>query len=115
MLPASQIWQSDLTTADRIFYVNNNPILAPPGHPLLRRALARATQKLLGSKVRPEIQSTTGPGNLTASLAAHARELHAAGVALNYELIRDWSAIAETRWNLSYRNDARNWRNMDAG
>lgn len=115
MLPASQIWQSDLTTADRIFYVNNNPIIAPPGHPLLRRALARATQKLLWSKVRPEIQSTTGPGNLTASLAAHTRELHAAGVALDYELIRDWSAIAETRWNLSYRNDARNWRNMDAG
>lgn len=113
MLEASRIWQSDLTTADRIFYVNNNPIIAPPGHPLLRRALTRATQKLLGSKMRLEIQSTTGPGNLTASLAAHARELREAGAPRDYELIRDWSSIGETRWNLSYRDDARNWRNVD--
>ena len=37
-----------------------------------------------------------------------------AGAPLDFELLRDWEAIAETRWELSYRNDARNWRNMDA-
>ncbi|ESZ61602.1 glycosyltransferase [Mesorhizobium sp. L103C131B0] len=113
MITAAQIWQHDLPTANRIFYVNNNPIIAPPRHPLLRRALARATERLLGRRPRPEIQSTTGPGNLTASLAAHAHALQGVGADLDFELIRDWSVIAETRWDLSYRNDARNWRNMD--
>ena len=27
---------------------------------------------------------------------------------LDYELLHDWEAIAETRWELSYRGDARN-------
>ena len=114
MIAAGQIWQRDLPTADRIFYVNNNPIAAPRSHPLLQRALHRATDKLLGGEARPEIQSTTGPGNLTASLAAHARDLLAIGAGLDFELIHDWSAIAETRWELSYRKDARNWRSMGA-
>jgi len=113
MVPASEIWRPDLTTAERIFYVNNDPIAAPPGHPVLARALRRATARLLGADPRPEIQSTTGPGNLTAALAAHARELLVARSPLDFELLHDWEAIAETRWNLSYRNDGRNWRNMD--
>src|ERR1700734_2663988 len=51
------------------FYVNNNPLVAPPFHPVVRLALARSTRILLsqaGSQL--DIQSTTGPGNLTASL-----------------------------------------------
>lgn len=114
MVPAAEIWRTDLPTAGRIFYVNNDPIAAPAGHPVLRRALARATERLLGEDPPPEIQSTTGPGNLTAALAAHARELKAAGAPLDFELLHDWEAIAETRWELSYRGDVRNWRNMDA-
>lgn len=114
MIPASEIWQPDLPTAERIFYVNNDPIAAPPGHPVLVRALRRATARLLGPNPRPEIQSTTGPGNLTAALAAHAHDLLAANSPLDFELLPDWEAIAETRWDLSYRNDERNWRNMDA-
>jgi hypothetical protein len=35
-----------------------------------------------------------------------------AGTPLDCELLRDWETIAETRWELSYRADARNWRNM---
>ena len=61
----------------------------------------------------PEIQSTTGPGNFTAALAAHARELLVAEAPLDFEFMRAWEEIAETRWELSYRRDARNWRNMD--
>lgn len=113
MVPTVEIWRSDLRTEGRIFYVNNDPIAAPAGHPVLRRALARATEKLLGDDPRPEIQSTTGPGNLTAALVAHARDLVLAGAPLDFELLHDWDAIAETRWDLSYRGDARNWRNMD--
>jgi mannosyltransferase OCH1-like enzyme len=112
MVPATEIWRSDLPTDDLIYYVNNNPIAAPAGHPALQRALARATEKLLGEDSALEIQSTTGPGNLTAALAAHARELEVSGRPCDFELLRDWELIAEMRWNLSYRNDARNWRNV---
>lgn len=114
MLPVPEIWRADLPATKRIFYVNNNPLAAPAGHPVLRRALERATSKLLSTDRALDIQETTGPGNLTACLAAHALELRQAAKSPDYELLDDWSAIAETRWELSYRNDARNWRNMDA-
>lgn len=115
MVSAADIWCADLPTEGRIFYVNNDPIAAPAGHPVLRRALSRATGRLLGSDPRPEIQSTTGPGNLTAALTAHARDLVVAGAPFDFELLGDWEAIAETRWHLSYRDDGRNWRNMGSG
>lgn len=115
MAPAGDVWRPDLPTRRRIFYANNDPLAAAPGHPILTRALARATGLLLGGSSSLEIQSTTGPGNLTATLAAHAWELEASGRAPDFRFIRDWDAIAETRWELSYRGDARNWRNMDAG
>ena len=114
MVPASEIWRSDLPTDERIFYVNTDPIAAPAHHPVLKRALSRSTEKLLGKARFPEIQETTGPGNITASLAAHARDLMIRGAPLDFELLNDWESIAQTRWDLSYRNDARNWRNMDS-
>lgn len=112
MMPASEIWCTNLHTDDRIFYVNNDPIAAPAGHPVLRRALIRATEGLLGENPFPEIQTTTGPGNFTAALAAHAHHLQFKGLPIDFELLRDWEAIAEIRWDLSYRKDARNWRNV---
>lgn len=112
MLPTAEIWRADLCTNERIFYVNNNPIAAPAGHPIIRCALSRATDQLLGDELYPAIQSTTGPGNLTAALAAHARDLIVSGAPLDFEILRGWEDIAETRWQLSYRDDARNWRNM---
>lgn len=109
MVPAPEIRRPDLSTSRRIFYVNNNPIAAPPGHPVVRRALVRATDRLLGSELEPEIQSTTGPGNFSAALAAHARESRI----LDYELLLNWERTAESCWDLEYRSDDRNWRNMD--
>jgi hypothetical protein len=109
MVPAPELRRTDLSVEGRIFYVNNNPIAAPAGHPVVRRALARATDRLLGDEVAPEIQSTTGPGNLTAVLAAHARESQAS----DFELLLDWEETAAPCWDLAYRSDARNWRNMD--
>lgn len=114
MAPAAEIWQRDSPTEGRIFYVNNDPLAAPADHPVLRCALERATDKLLGNDLNPEIQSTTGPGNLTAALVAHARALIASCEPLDFEILSNWGAMAETRWDLSYRNDARNWRNMDS-
>jgi mannosyltransferase OCH1-like enzyme len=109
MVSAPQLRRKDLPTEGRIFYVNNNPIAAPASHPILRRALTRATDRLLGDEPAPEIQSTTGPGNLTAVLAAHARESHEP----DFELLLHWEETAEPRWDLAYRGDTRNWRNMD--
>jgi mannosyltransferase OCH1-like enzyme len=114
MVPAAELWRADLPMDGRIFYVNNDPIAAPAGHPVIGRALARATERLLGQDPLPEIQSTTGPGNLTAALAAHARDLTLVGASRDFELLRNWDAISRTRWELSYRGDARNWRNMGA-
>lgn len=113
MVPAMEIRRIDLPTEGRIFYLNNNPMAAPANHPILRRALTRATSILLGEDRDPEIQSTTGPGNLTASLAAHAAEIQEKCAPPDYELLVNWDTTAESCWDLEYRNDARNWRNMN--
>ncbi|MEN2709168.1 glycosyltransferase family 32 protein [Sphingomonas sp. NPDC092331] len=112
MMPNADIWRTDLPPGEHNFYVNNDPIAAPAGHPVLKRALERATELLLGGDNQPEIQATTGPGNLTTVLAAHAYTLILQGDALDFNLIRGWDAIAEMRWDLSYRGDERNWRNV---
>lgn len=101
----------DSPTLHRVFYVNNNPIAAPPGDPVLRRALERATRLLVSEARVDDIQSTTGPGNLTAALAAYAREEIEDGRSPNIDLLFDWESTAEPDWTLGYRHDARNWRN----
>lgn len=54
---------------ERIYYVNNNPIITGPGHAVIARALERSTTLLLATReANRDIQSLTGPGNLTASL-----------------------------------------------
>ena len=94
-----------------IFYVNNNPLVAPPSHPVVLLALARSTQILLSSTDgRPDIQSTTGPGNLTASLVRHAVASELAGTARDFAMLPNWDTISVSRWPLSYRSDERNWR-----
>lgn len=112
MMPSADIWRTDLPPGERNFYVNNDPIAAPSGHLVLQQALERATKLLLQGGNLPEIQATTGPGNLTMVLAAHAHTMISHGGALDFNLIRGWEAIAEMRWDLSYRGDERNWRNV---
>lgn len=104
-----------ITSPNWIFYVNNNPLVAPAGHPVIARALHRATRRLLDDNAAHfDIQSATGPGNLTASLVAHSVVERtggwAGGGARDVLLLSDWAAIAECRWELSYRSDDRNWR-----
>ena len=93
-----------------IFYINNNPIIAPPHHPVIGLALERATRILLKCPERPEIQSTTGPGNFTASLVNHALSCMRSGRGRDFVILPDWEAISISVWPLSYRNDGRNWR-----
>ena len=101
------------SSASWIFYVNNNPIVAPAGHPVVQFALDRATLVLLSSRERPGIQSTTGPGNFTASLVRHAIASAGQGIDRDFMIMGDWEKIAVTQWPLSYRNDKRNWRLVD--
>ena len=96
---------------DWIFYVNNNPLVAPAFHPIVHCALARSTRILLrqaGEKL--DIQSTTGPGNFTASLVEHSIASKAAGKSQDFLILTNWEAISISRWPLSYRADQRNWR-----
>ena len=93
-----------------IFYFNNNPLLAAPGHPIVERALANATAAIeqAADGELLEIQSTTGPGNLTRSIFELAQQSGATLSALH--VLRDWENVASSRWPLSYRSDRRNWR-----
>jgi len=93
-----------------IFYFNNNPLLASFGHPIIERALANATAAIEQATdgELPEIQSTTGPGNLTRSIFELAQQSGTTLSALH--VLRDWENVASSRWPLSYRSDRRNWR-----
>lgn len=94
-----------------IFYVNNNPLIAPAFHPVIRLALNRSTRILLDSiEKNLEIQSTTGPGNLSASVVRHSITSKAKTGQCDFMIIPDWERISLSQWPLSYRNDKRNWR-----
>lgn len=113
MISTSDFLSLDTKTENRVFYLNNNPLAAPARHPMLTRALKRSTEHLLNDAV-PNIQNSTGPGNMTVSLATHAHHLDTIGAPHDFEFILNWDKLAFTKWNLSYRNDARNWRLDDA-
>jgi hypothetical protein len=109
MVSPAAFLQPGADDEDWIFYFNNNPLIASQGDPVIKRALERATQLLHGAADDefPEIQSTTGPGNLSRTIF----ELGAASAIDNRVLVlRNWDSIAVSRWPLSYRRDARNWR-----
>jgi mannosyltransferase OCH1-like enzyme len=110
MVPHSVFTEQGANASSWIFYFNNNPIIAVRGHPIVEQALATATEALEepASGQLPEIQSTTGPGNLTKTIFDHATENGAIEQALL--VLSDWEGIATSRWPLSYRRDARNWR-----
>lgn len=99
-----------------IYYVNNNPLLAPARHPVIRLALERSTRLLLDRpESRGDIQATTGPGNLTASLVRHSVVLRREGGRQDFQFLWNWDAISVSRWSLSYRSDERNWRLWSKG
>jgi hypothetical protein len=112
MVPPAAFTRPQADSKTWIFYVNNNPLVGPPSHPIVVRALHRATNILggLAPGDLPEIQSTTGPGNLTASLVAQALVSDATDSELALMILPDWEQFATSVWPLSYRSDARNWR-----
>lgn len=98
--------------SNRIYYVNNNPLIVRPKHPILKCALERATRLLLDDSLeKKDIQSITGPGNLTDSFVWGTLQSNISHV--DYEIFVDWEQTAISKWPLEYRHDKRNWRNWD--
>jgi mannosyltransferase OCH1-like enzyme len=94
-----------------IFYFNNNPLIAGPGHPVIEHALSQATRllELAGKDELPEIQTATGPGNLSKSIFDLGMRT-SIDIESGVVVLVDWDALAVSHWPLSYRSDARNWR-----
>ncbi len=97
-------------SASWIFYVNNNPLISPPHHPVIHIALNRANRLIFANSGKADIQSTTGPGNLTASLVEYALSRECANESSNFQILADWEEVSTSVWPLSYRSDDRNWR-----
>lgn len=113
MIPPSIFTELGADAASWIFYFNNNPLIACCKHPIIERALAQATLSLERDDINglPEIQSTTGPGNLSKTIFDAITE----NMYIRHTLLVlcNWEDVATSRWELSYRNDARNWRNSN--
>ncbi len=114
-LETSQMVAPSLFTepgADRagwIFYFNTTPMIAARDHPMIERALSNATASLEAGSLDglPEVQATTGPGNLTRSVF----EIISEGCSPEALMVaHDWELTSTSQWPLSYRDDARNWR-----
>nr|WP_299338383.1 glycosyltransferase [Allomuricauda sp.] len=111
MIKAETFTKKGINSPSWIFYVNNNPIISPARHPLISLALERAMNILLNSKTAfLDIQSTTGPGNISASLVKHSINLKSLGSEADFKFVNNWDSISESKWPLSYRTDVRNWR-----
>ena len=110
MIPASVFTKPGANASSWFFYFNNNPLLAARGHPIVKRALERATEALEQplSGGLPEIQSTTGPGNLTKTIFD--LEAEHGDIEDSLVVLCAWDEVATSRWPLSYRRDTRNWR-----
>lgn len=109
MVQCEVLLQAGTNREGLIFYVNNNPLIACEGDLIVSRALERATLRLnfAAEDELPEIQSTTGPGNLSRiifELGARCPDEH------QVTILRNWDSIGMSKWPLSYRADGRNWR-----
>jgi hypothetical protein len=110
MVPPAIFTKAGANNKNWIFYFNNNPLIAGKQHFLIEKALNRAVVALGKGRMNrfPEIQSTTGPGNLTQCIFEAISE--ASNIANTMLVLPEWENTAISIWPLSYRNDTRNWR-----
>lgn len=94
-----------------IFYFNNNPLIGGRDHPIIEHALSQATNllELADADTLPEIQATTGPGNLSRSIF-DLGTTPGGDIQRDLVVLREWESLAVSRWPLSHRSDIRNWR-----
>lgn len=110
MVPPSVFVNPAANQLSWIFYFNTTPLIAVRNHPIIGRALLNATEALEQESREglPEVQATTGPGNLTRSVfevVAHESRPEEALL-----VVHDWEQTSTSKWPLSYRSDTRNWR-----
>ncbi len=110
MVPPSVFVNPGANQLSWIFYFNTTPLIAVRNHPIVERALLNATTSLEQESKGglPEVQATTGPGNLTRSVFEVVANESSPEEALL--VVRDWEKTSTSKWPLSYRNDKRNWR-----
>jgi len=110
MVPPSVFVNPGANELSWIFYFNTTPLIAVRNHPIIERALLNATTALeQESKGElPEVQATTGPGNLTRSIFEVVADTSCPEDVLL--VMQDWENTSTSKWPLSYRNDSRNWR-----
>jgi hypothetical protein len=109
MVPPSIFAEPGANQPGWIFYFNTTPLIASRNHPIVERALLNATISLEADIASglPEVQASTGPGNLTRSVFEVIRE----GCSSDAMMVaHDWELTSTSHWPLSYRNDSRNWR-----
>jgi len=94
-----------------IVYFNNNPLITCPRHPVIEHALEQATKllELAGEDELLEIQGATGPGLISKSIFDLAVN-RVFDIDSEVVVLGDWDSISVSKWPLSYRDDARNWR-----
>jgi mannosyltransferase OCH1-like enzyme len=113
--PRAALQGSD--TRNVIHYVNNNPIIARPGHPIITEALRVATASLNQQTRSPgthfDIQATTGPGLLTLTIAKYGLVSPLTSAELDVEIRTDWDTFAQPVWDLIYRRNGYDWRSWD--
>jgi mannosyltransferase OCH1-like enzyme len=111
MVKPSVFLRAEANDPSWIFYFNNNPLIAGPGHLVIEHALSQATRllELAGKDELPEIQTATGPGNLSKSIFDLGTNT-SGNIESDVVVLVDWDALAVSHWPLSYRSDARNWR-----
>jgi hypothetical protein len=110
MVPPSVFVNPGANQLSWIFYFNTTPLIASRNHPIIERALLNATRSLEQESKDglPEVQATTGPGNLTRSVfEVVTNESRPEEVLL---VVHDWEKNSTSKWPLSYRSDKRNWR-----
>ena len=110
MVNPSVFVHNDAYDPSWIFYFNNNPLIASREHPVIDGALRQATDILefAGEDALPEIQATTGPGNISRTIFGLGATPE--GVESDLVVLRDWDSLAFSKWPLTHRSDARNWR-----
>ncbi|MGU3437209.1 glycosyltransferase [Actinomycetes bacterium M1A6_2h] len=113
--PRAALQGSD--TRNVIHYVNNNPIITRPGHPIITEALRIATATLNQYTRTPDthfdIQATAGPGLLTLTIAKYGLSSPLTSKELDVEIRTDWDVFAQPVWDLTYRRSGYDWRSWD--
>ena len=111
MIPPEIFTEGNTYEESWVFYFNNNPLIAPFHHIIIDKALEQSTYLLNKSSLPPtDIQSITGPGDLSKSIFSCREEID---LSPRITVISNWGKIAETKWELEYRSDSKNWRMMN--